>query len=317
MKTVAFVPVRLTSSRLPEKHLKFIGDRTLLSWVIKRLKACKELDEIVICVPDEPESEKLKDVCEKEGVNLYVYKGDVNDVVGRLTEASRHYDADICVLASGDCPLLSPETIDRLINFLKENPEYHRAVISGKNGKRPIHEGIEVARREVWELSDRFSDTPELRERQFPVIKVYPEKFSHLKVGRIEDKDVFYSLNHRISVDTPSDLEFMNKVYEELKKRKKDFNLENVIELLKENPELKKVNFHVCRKGLKDKSFKVLFFVSAVSNFGFGNLVRSLEVGTRLVDEGIGVRFAVLDETAKEMCERKHFKAFVVRSMKG
>ena len=314
MKAVAFVPVRLTSSRLPEKHLKFIGNRTLLSWVIKRLKACKELDDIVICAPDEPESEKLKDVCEKEGVNLYVYKGDVNDVVGRLTEASRHYDADICVLASGDCPLLSSETIDKLVKFLKENPDYHRAVVSVKNGIGPIHEGIGVARRKVWELADRFSDTPELREHQFPVINVYPEKFSHLKTAKVEDKDIFYSLNHRISVDTPSDLEFMNKVYEELKRRKKEFNLENVIELLRENPELKKVNFHVCRKGLKDKSFKVLFFVSAVSNFGFGNLVRSLEVGTRLVDEGVGVRFAVLDEMAKELCERKHFKAFVVRS---
>jgi len=253
-------------------------------------------------------------VCEKEGVNLYIYNRDVNDVVGRLTEASRYYDADICVLASGDCPLLSSETIDKLINFLKENTEYHRAVVREKNGKRPIHEGIGVARREVWELADRLSDTPELREHQFPVINVYPEEFSHLKTAKVEDKDIFYSLNHRISVDTPSDLEFMNRVYEELKKREKEFNLENVIELLKENPELRKINACVCRKGLKDRSFKVLFFVSAVSDFGFGNLVRSLEVGTRLVDEGVGVRFAVLDEAAKELCEKKHFKAVVVRS---
>ena len=314
MKAVAFVPVRLTSSRLPEKHLKLIGDKLLISWVIERLKKCRELDEIVICAPDEPESRKLKEICEKEKVKLYIHKGDVNDVVGRLTEASKRYSADICVLASGDCPLLSPETIDKLVGFLKRNPEYHRAVISRKEGKSPIHEGIGVAKREVWELADRLSETPELREHQFPVINLYPEKFSHFRTAEVEDKDIFYSLNHRISVDTPSDLEFMNRVYEELKRRKKEFNLENVIKLLKENPKLKEINANVYRKGLKDKSFRVLFFVSAVSKFGFGNLLRSLEIGNRLVDEGVGVRFAVLDEKAKELCEKRHLKAVIVES---
>ena len=314
MKAVAFVPVRLTSSRLPEKHLKLIGNKPLIYWVVKRLKDCKELDEIVICVPDEPENEKLKDFCEKEKVNLYVYKGNANDVVGRLTEASKYYNADICVLASGDCPLLSSETIDKLVAFLKKNPEYHRVVLTQKNGKNPIHEGISVVRREVWELADKLSKTPELREHQFPIINICPEKFSHFKTAVIEDKEIFYALNHRISVDTPSDLEFMNKIYEELAKKGKEFNLENVVKLLIEKPELKEINQHVYRKNVKDKDYKILIFASAVSTFGFGNLMRALEISGRLVDEGLGVTLAVLDETARNLCVKKHVKAFVVEN---
>ena len=48
MKVVAFVPVRLSSSRLPEKHLKYIGDKKLLEWNLLSLLESKEIDEIVI-----------------------------------------------------------------------------------------------------------------------------------------------------------------------------------------------------------------------------------------------------------------------------
>ncbi|MDQ7032946.1 MAG: NTP transferase domain-containing protein [Desulfonauticus sp.] len=313
MKTVAFVPVRLSSSRLPEKHFKLIGDSPLLSWVLKRLKNCREIDEIVVCSPLEPESEKLKEFCKKEEVKLFIYEGDVNDVVGRLTAAACTFNADICVLASGDCPLLCSQTIDKLVQLLRRSPDCQRAYIKTKNGKQAIHEGIMVARREVWEFCDRFSDTPELREHQLPVINVYPDKFSHLKACGIEDEEIFYSLNHRISVDTPSDLEFMNRVFEELYKEGKDFNLEEVIKLLKEKPYLMKINEKVERKGLKDKSLKALIFVSAVLNYGYGNLIRALEVAKKLVNKGIGVRFAVLDEEAKTLCEENYFKGTIVK----
>ena len=117
MKTIAFVPVRLTSSRLPEKHLRIIGDRTLLEWVIKRLQDAREIDQIVICAPNEPESRFLETFALKEGVDIFIFKGDVNDVVGRLTQAAVIYEAEICVLASGDCPLISSFSLDRHYYF--------------------------------------------------------------------------------------------------------------------------------------------------------------------------------------------------------
>ncbi len=283
--------------------------------MIKRLKDCRELDDIVICAPSEPESERLKKVCDEEGVKLYIYPGDVNDVVGRLTSAAKLYNADICVLASGDCPLLSSETIDRLVKFLRENPEYSRVCISPKGGRGVIHEGIGVARREVWELCDKLSDTPELREHQFPVMSLYPEEFERFKTAFIEDEDIFYSLNHRISVDTPSDLKFMNVLYNELKANGMNFNLRNAINILQKKPEIMRINSSVKRKGLKDKNFKAAFIVSAVREFGFGNLMRSLEIADELANRGIGVRFFVLDAAAKSICQKRYFSAEIIEDI--
>ncbi|WP_035587207.1 cytidylyltransferase domain-containing protein [Hippea jasoniae] len=314
MKTIAFVPVRLTSSRLPEKHLKLIGDRTLLSWVVKRLKSCKEIDEIVICTPEEKENDKLISFCKEEDVRLYIYNGSVNDVVGRLASAARQFGADICVLGSGDCPLLCSKTIDKLVSLLKSNPDYSIACL--KQSKKPlIHEGIGVVKREVWELADKLSDTPQLRENHFPVLKTKKDRFKRFKTICIEDDEIFYRLNHRISVDTPMDLEFMNAVYQELKSIGKEFNLINTIELLEKKPQLMEINKNVKQKDLNDKSYNILMVVSAVSNYGYGNLMRSLEIGRVLTQKGFGVRFAVFDEEALNLCKKNLFGCFVINNL--
>ena len=308
MKAVAFVPVRLTSSRLPEKHLKKIGDKTLLEWVIKRLKDCKELDEIVICAPDEPESQKLSEICKREDVKLYIHPGDVNDVVGRLTTAARLHNADICVLASGDCPLLEPSTIDKLVGYLKEHPDVDIADIAPLGDKPPIHEGIFVARRKVWELADKCSDTPELREHQFPVLKIYPQKFARFKKVWLRDKGIFYAINHRISVDTPKDLSFMNRVYKELVAEGKTFDLKNVIELLLRKSEILKINADVKQKEIGDKNYNVLFVIGKCRN-----LLLALEIADYLTSFGIGVRFLVLNNEDKRLCEERFFRAEVLK----
>ena len=317
MKTIAFVPVRLTSTRLPRKHLRLIGDKPLLWWVIKRLKDSKELDSIVVCSPDEPDSKELEGFCDREGVELYLHPGDVNDVVGRLTTAAKIYGADICVLASGDCPLLSTSSIEKLIRYLKEHPDVGRVLVGPAGGKEPIHEGFNVDRRWVWELADRYSDTPELREHQFPVIEVYSDKFSHLKTAEIVDDPVYYEVDHRISVDTPDDLIFMNALYDGLMSEGREFNLENVIDILKSNPQLMEINRRVHQKELKEKTYKVLMIVSAVSGFGYGNLIRAIDVALELVDIGIGVDFSVLDSEARSIVEERYFKCDLIENIEN
>ncbi|MBF0519508.1 MAG: NTP transferase domain-containing protein [Nitrospirae bacterium] len=301
-RAAAFVPVRLSSSRLPEKHLKFIGGKTLLSWVILRLKAAQELDEIVICTTSEKQNEQLKEITDSEDVSFFIYDGNPDDVVGRLTAASVKHNAEICVLASGDCPLLSTETIDLMVRTLKENSGADNVLFSDINGHFPIHEGIIVSRRALWELADKYSDTAALREHQFPVFlrNIYPDKFSHIKNIYVKDDDIFYSVNHRISIDTPDDIKFINKLYDILKTAGNEFNLENAIDTLIKNPEVGELNKHVYRKTLEDMTHRVVFFVSG----GYNHVYKAVEVAGILVNRyGVGVRFLTFDETSKKIVE--------------
>ncbi|KJU81517.1 acylneuraminate cytidylyltransferase [Candidatus Magnetobacterium bavaricum] len=318
-KTVAFVPVRLTSTRLPKKHFKHIGDRMLLRWVVHRLRECRSVDQIVICAPNESESEQLREFARDHAVELFIYDGDVNDVVGRLTAAAVLYDADICVLASGDCPLLNPGTIELMVDSLRRVEDVGYVVFEPINGVFPIHEGIIVARRWMWELAEKLSNTPHLREHHFPVYvqNVYPERFAHIKRLGFRDEEVFYSLKHRISVDTPSDLDFMNRLHDVLTAAGKEFSLKGVIELIGTQPHLREINAAVHQKAYNEASVKVLYYVEASPlkkwpNGDYDTLLRALAISRALVERfGVGVRFLVQQQTARDFLEARGFTTFL------
>ena len=47
MKTVAFVPIKLNSERLPMKNIRpFTNGQPLISYILKTLLTVKEIDEI-------------------------------------------------------------------------------------------------------------------------------------------------------------------------------------------------------------------------------------------------------------------------------
>lgn len=317
LKNSAFVPVRLTSKRLPRKHFKKIGGTMLLSWVIERLKSTKLLDDVIICSPDEPESYELVDFAKSAEVELYIHPGDVNDVVGRLTEAAKINNAHICVLASGDCPLLSTSTVDMMIQTLMDDPRGGHIRFADSFSARPIHEGIVVSKRWVWEKSERFSDTKELREHHFPVLlkNLYPEEFKDVKQISLKDKDIFYKLAHRISVDTPDDLKFMGVLYNELAERGYEFNLENVIKLLLEKPHLKDINSGVYQKAVYDKSKLILFALTREQTGHNGFLSKAFESAKILINKyGTGVRFLVENDTSANIIKERGFSSFTAPS---
>jgi len=49
-------------------------------------------------------------------------------------------------------------------------------------------------------------------------------------------------MTHRFTIDYQEDYEFIKKVYDELYNKKPDFSLEDILNLLNENPDIKKIN---------------------------------------------------------------------------
>lgn len=311
IRTVAFVPVRLTSSRLPRKHLRTIGSRSLIAWVIKRLKDSREIGDIVLCAPEESASDALREVAAAEDVHLYVHRGAVDDVVGRLTTAANLFEAEACVLASGDCPLLCPATIDKLVDLLARRSADFVA-IKPHDDRPAIHEGLLVTRRWVWERADALSDRPELREHLFPILFRHPELFAGLRVTAIEDDEIFYALRQRISVDTPADLEFMRRLYDALAQRCQPFDLASAIAVLLGQPELRRINVRVHQKTIGESTRRVLFLVAA--SRGDATWKGTIDLASALVhDLGIGVTFVVFDETIATELEQQGYGVEVGR----
>jgi len=85
---VAFIVARLSSSRLHRKQLKRIGDKRLIDWTIENVKKSKFVNKIVIATTNDDENRELIDVAKELNVDIFLYNGYINDVVGRLSQAA-------------------------------------------------------------------------------------------------------------------------------------------------------------------------------------------------------------------------------------
>src|SRR5947209_8696419 len=110
MKCVAIVQARMTSTRLPGKVMADVGGRPLLEVLIRRLKRCKEICDIVVATTTRPTDAAVVATAERQGVRWF--RGSELDVLGRFVAAGREADAEVIVRATGDCPLFDPEVAD-------------------------------------------------------------------------------------------------------------------------------------------------------------------------------------------------------------
>lgn len=119
MKTIAAVCVRMGSLRLPGKALRVVAGKPLLAHLIDRLRLTARLDGIVVATSGRSENDRLVQFCASQSIPCF--RGDEDDVLGRLLAALHSQNADVGVNIFGDGPIIDPAIIDRMVD------EYARA----------------------------------------------------------------------------------------------------------------------------------------------------------------------------------------------
>ncbi len=299
-KVVALIQARCTSTRLPLKHFRYIGDEMLIDWVVDRLKNINEIDEIIISTTNDVTDKPLKEYAEGKCIGFYGFDGNIDDVVGRHYNALKNVNADYIVVISGDCPLVDKEVINVQLQLLYNGYDYCRPT------KPCIHEGIDSYSSKCIEFINENSKTSYDRENFGIIIRENPKL---VKVGYFSLEDKYLDNKFRISVDNMADLKFMNKVFTDIKDKNKSFNLENVIDLVKENKELLNENSHVEQKKKGEKTYKFLIKTEASEEKGLGHIKRIMALGQFLNEnKNNGVRYAINnDQIAKNILEKKGY----------
>ena len=113
MTAVAIVQARMSSSRLPGKVLMPLVGIPVLEHVVERLSYCRMIDNIVVATSLEASDDLIEDYCKK--INVNVFRGSLDDVLDRYYQAALLHNPDIVVRITGDCPLIDPVVVDRVI----------------------------------------------------------------------------------------------------------------------------------------------------------------------------------------------------------
>jgi spore coat polysaccharide biosynthesis protein SpsF len=247
MSVVCIMQARTGSTRLPEKVLKKIKNKTILEHDIDRVLKAKTVDELVIATTEKDEDNVIVDIAKNCSVGYY--RGSEDNVLSRYYFAAKKYDAEIVIRITSDCPLIDPQIIDDMVNeFLKLRKNENIDYLSNKV-KMTFPRGLDVEVFTFDALEKTFLEATQKFEKEHvtPYIYLNPKKF---KIKNYEN-DTDYSM-FRWTLDTEEDFLFIKKIYDHLYNENKMFLFRDVLKYVQENPEISKLNEHVRQKDLNE-----------------------------------------------------------------
>lgn len=230
------------SSRFPGKVLADVAGEPAMTRLVRRLRRVRGLDEIVLATTTESADDALERWAAAEGIRTY--RGSEDDVLRRVVEAHRAVDGEVVVEVTGDCVLLDPELIETAITTFREND----CDVVSNTTRRSFPNGMDF---QVFRLSDlaeveRTVDDPAVREHVSLYFYEHPERYRILHLFALPR---WAEPDYRLVLDYPEDLVLINEIYARLEPRYGDaFGLEEIMNLLREVPELVDINKHCVEK---------------------------------------------------------------------
>jgi len=242
MKIVATIEARMTSSRLPGKVLMPVLGKTMLHYLVMRLRASPSIDEIVLATTINKADDPLVEFADNE--NLKVFRGDEDDVMERVIGAADYADADVVVEITGDCPIIDPEIIEQTIRMFKTNN-----VDYVSNGfTRSYPDGMDVQVFKLSSLKKSASMTNDALEHEHVSLHMcrHPEIFPQINLTAPPS---LHWPELGLTLDEKDDYDLLKLIIEHFDKSNPMFSCSDVIALLNNNSDWLRINENVNRKG--------------------------------------------------------------------
>lgn len=217
MKTVALIPIKLGSKRVPGKNIKPFFDGTPLMHFIQR--ACldaKTIDEVYVYCSDEAVKEYLLPGVRFLQRPAYL-DGDSINANDFIREFMKSVEADIYVNAHTTSPFAKPETIDDLVKHVASG-EYDSAFCA------------EAFRTFMWQDGKPINFEPD----HFPRTQDLPVIYGETSIAYVFTRESFLKHDRRLGshpfikevdkieamdIDYPEDFAICDAIYKEIAKK--------------------------------------------------------------------------------------------------
>ena len=132
-KVTCIIQARMGSHRLPGKTLALVSGKPLITHVIERVSAANLIDHLILATSTSPQDAQVADLAGNLGIMSF--RGSEFDVLDRYYQASHLLNTAHLVRINGDCPLIDPEVIDRVIEtYLSDEFDYVANILNYPDG---------------------------------------------------------------------------------------------------------------------------------------------------------------------------------------
>lgn len=240
-KVAAIVEVRMTSSRLPGKHLLESNGIPMISRLVRRIKSIECIDLVILATTMNQSDDVFVSLAQKE--DAVVYRGSESDVMGRVLQAAIHFSVDIICEITGDCPLIDVDLTKEAIEyFLESEWDYLN------NGTTGLPDGLGCqifstkALETSYNLTNRALDFEHVTAHIIRNPLVFRSSYT-----QVPSWLVWPSLS--LSLDEVADFFLLNEVISAEENTHFLFGARRVIDFLKTRPDLVEINSKVMRRG--------------------------------------------------------------------
>jgi 3-deoxy-manno-octulosonate cytidylyltransferase (CMP-KDO synthetase) len=113
--TVAVIPARFASTRLPGKALIEIAGKPMVCWVAERALAASNVNRVIVATDNDEIVEALR----ARGIEVMLTSSHHSSGTDRVAEvAEKIPEARIIVNVQGDEPMISPQTIEKAVDVM-------------------------------------------------------------------------------------------------------------------------------------------------------------------------------------------------------
>lgn len=240
-RVVAIVQARTGSSRLPNKVLEPLAGQPMLARVVDRLGQASSLDAVVVATTDLKADDRIEELCRERGWS--VFRGSETDLTDRYYRCAQASHADIVVRVTSDCPLIDAGIVDRVVDALLDQPTADNATNVLPHHTWPRGLDVEAVRFAALERVWEEDTNPAWREHATYYIRQHPERFETVRVANPDSRA---PNARRWTVDTPEDLAFVRRVYDQLGDDSADYDA--ILRIVEEHPEWSALNAGVSQK---------------------------------------------------------------------
>ncbi len=235
------IPARLESTRLPRKVLLDINGRPMFYRVVERARRAKKISRVYLATGEE----EIVEAATQLRCDVLVTKKVHRSGTGRVAEAARMVDEDIIINVQADEPLISPETIDALVDYITERRDISIATIVKKCDEGERIDDPNIVKVAVDHFGNAlyfsraaipFGGIPADREAYLKHLGIYAYRrgfllsFQHLKESHLERSEkleqlrilangykigVLETSEDSIGVDTREEYEEVKRIYNE------------------------------------------------------------------------------------------------------
>jgi spore coat polysaccharide biosynthesis protein SpsF len=209
----AIIQARTGSTRLPGKVIYPLDGQPALEHVVTRTAHADSMTDVVVATSTEPQDDVIAQYAPTFGAD--VIRGSESNVLSRFERAVEEYDPDIILRITGDCPVIDPATIEKVIAQVDVSDPDYASNISQRTFPRGLDveaftaEGFETVISEATTQAEHEHVTPYYRENseEFDIVNVTSDQV-------FDEEKYIDRTDLRLTLDEPDDYRLLERIYD-------------------------------------------------------------------------------------------------------